>query len=80
MGVVRLARGKRPAAVLAGLLGVAVAVLVALYTGRAVDFFLLQIASNAASALALDGVDRRALAAAGPRRRDGAGAADALAA
>ena len=27
---------------------VAVAVLVALYTGRAVDFFLLQIASNAA--------------------------------
>ena len=52
VGVVRLARGKRPAAVLAGLLGVAVAVLVALYTGRAVDFFLLQIASNAASALA----------------------------
>jgi uncharacterized protein DUF3159 len=51
-GAVRLVRGKRPAAVLAGLLGVAVAVLVALYTGRAVDFFLLQIASNAASALA----------------------------
>ena len=51
-GAVRLARGKRPAAVLAGLLGVAVAVLVTLYTGRAVDFFLLQIASNAASALA----------------------------
>ena len=51
-GAVRLMRGKRPAAVLAGLLGVAVAVLVALYTGRAVDFFLLQIASNAASALA----------------------------
>ena len=52
VGAVRLARGRRPAAVLAGLLGVAVAVLVALYTGRAVDFFLLQIASNAASALA----------------------------
>lgn len=52
VGVVRLARGTRPAAVLAGLLGVAVAVLVALYTGRAVDFFLLQIAANAASALA----------------------------
>jgi hypothetical protein len=48
---VRLARGRRPAAGLAGLLGVAVAVLVALYTGRAVDFFLLQIVSNAASAL-----------------------------
>ena len=40
------------AAALAGLLGVVVAVLVTLYTGRAVDFFLLQIASNAASALA----------------------------
>ena len=52
MGAFRLARGRRPAAVLAGLLGVAVAVLVALYTGRAVDFFLLQIVSNAASALA----------------------------
>jgi Protein of unknown function (DUF3159) len=52
VAAVRLARGRRPAAVLAGLLGVAVAVLVALYTGRAVDFFLLQIASNAASALA----------------------------
>jgi len=52
VAAVRLTRGRRPAAVLAGLLGVAVAVLVALYTGRAVDFFLLQIASNAASALA----------------------------
>jgi Protein of unknown function (DUF3159) len=52
LGGVRLAQGKRPAAVLAGLLGVGAAVLVALYTGRAVDFFLLQIASNAVSALA----------------------------
>ena len=52
VAAVRIARGRRPAAVLAGLLGVAVAVLVALYTGRAVDFFLVQIASNAASALA----------------------------
>jgi Protein of unknown function (DUF3159) len=52
LGGVRLVQGKRPAAVLAGLLGVGAAVLVALYTGRAVDFFLLQIASNAASALA----------------------------
>jgi hypothetical protein len=52
VAAVRLARGRRPAAVLAGLLGVAVAVLVALHTGRAVDFFLVQIASNAASALA----------------------------
>jgi hypothetical protein len=52
LGAVRLARGKRPRAVLFGLLGVAVAALVALYTGRAVDFFLVQIVTNAASALA----------------------------
>ena len=52
VGVVRLVRGGRPRAVLFGLLGVAVAVVVALYTGRAVDFFLVQILSNAASALA----------------------------
>ncbi|MDT7599252.1 MAG: hypothetical protein QOK26_1329 [Pseudonocardiales bacterium] len=48
---VRLARGRRPAGVALGLLGVVVAALVVLYTGRAADFFLLQIASNAASAL-----------------------------
>ncbi|WP_219417744.1 DUF3159 domain-containing protein [Pseudonocardia nigra] len=52
IGAIRLARGRRPRAVLFGLLGVAVAALVALYTGRAVDFFLVQIVSNAASALA----------------------------
>jgi hypothetical protein len=52
VAVVRLVRGGRPRAVLFGLLGVAVAALVALYTGRAVDFFLVQIVSNAASALA----------------------------
>ncbi len=51
IAAVRLGRGGRPRAVLLGLLGVAVAALVALYTGRAVDFFLVQIASNAASAL-----------------------------
>ncbi|MBO0872602.1 MAG: DUF3159 domain-containing protein [Pseudonocardia sp.] len=49
---VRLARGRRPAAVALGLLGVVVASLVVLRTGRAADFFLLQIASNVASALA----------------------------
>lgn len=48
---VRLARGRRPAAVVLGLLGVVVASLVVLHTGRAADFFLLQIASNLASAL-----------------------------
>src|ERR687895_1663745 len=51
VAVVRLVRGGRPRAVLFGLLGVAVAALIALYTGRAVDFFLVQIVSNAASAL-----------------------------
>jgi hypothetical protein len=49
---VRLAKGKRPVAVLLGLLGVVLAALVVLHTGRAADFFLIQIASNAASALA----------------------------
>jgi Protein of unknown function (DUF3159) len=48
---VRLARGKRPAGVLLGLLGVVLASAIVLRTGRAADFFLLQIASNAASTL-----------------------------
>jgi hypothetical protein len=52
VGLFRLVGGRRPRSVLFGLLGVAVAALVALYTGRAVDFFLVQIATNAASALA----------------------------
>lgn len=51
VAIFRIARGKRPRAVLIGLLGVSVAALIALYTGRAEDFFLLQLASNAASAL-----------------------------
>ena len=48
----RVRRGDRPRAVLIGLLGVCVAALIALRTGRAQDFFLLQLLSNAASALA----------------------------
>ncbi|MEV4629747.1 DUF3159 domain-containing protein [Micromonospora sp. NPDC049523] len=48
----RLRRGDRPASVLVGLLAVCVAALVVLRTGRASDFFLLQLVSNAASALA----------------------------
>ncbi|WP_051167418.1 DUF3159 domain-containing protein [Actinoplanes sp. N902-109] len=52
VGVVRLRGGDKPRAVLIGLLGVCVAALIALRTGRAEDFFLLQIVSNAASALA----------------------------
>ena len=47
----RLWTGRRPAAVLLGLLGVVLAALIALRTGRAADFFLLQIASNVVSAL-----------------------------
>jgi hypothetical protein len=59
----RLYRGQRPRAVLIGLLGVCVAAVVALRTGRAEDFFLLQLLSNAASALvwALSIVVRRPL-------------------
>ncbi|WP_067498803.1 DUF3159 domain-containing protein [Actinoplanes sp. TFC3] len=52
VGVIRLRGGDKPRAVLIGLLGVCVAALVALRTGRAEDFFLLQIVTNAASALA----------------------------
>lgn len=52
VAVWRLTHGRRPRAVLFGLLGVTVAALVALYTGRAEDFFLVQILSNVASALA----------------------------
>jgi hypothetical protein len=48
----RLFRGDRPRAVLLGLLAVVVAAVVALYTGRAADFFLVQLLSNAGSALA----------------------------
>lgn len=48
----RLRAGEKPRAVLIGLLGVCVAALIALHTGRAEDFFLLQLLSNAASALA----------------------------
>ncbi|PRY21976.1 DUF3159 domain-containing protein [Pseudosporangium ferrugineum] len=52
VAVLRLRQGERPRAVLVGLLGVCVAALIAMRTGRAEDFFLLQIVSNAASALA----------------------------
>jgi hypothetical protein len=49
---VRTRTGSPPRAVVIGLAGVAVAAVVALRTGRAVDFFLVQVLSNAASALA----------------------------
>ncbi len=53
LGVVvwRLRRGDKPRAVLLGLLGVCVAALIALRTGKAEDFFLLQLLSNGASVL-----------------------------
>ena len=52
VSIARLRQGDKPRAVLIGLLGVCVAALIALRTGRAEDFFLLQLLSNAASALA----------------------------
>lgn len=48
----RLKRGVKPRAVVIGLLATSVAALIALRTGRAADFFMLQVLSNAASALA----------------------------
>jgi hypothetical protein len=52
VAVWRMSRGEKTAAVLGGLAAVTVAALVALYTGRAEDFFLIQLLSNTASALA----------------------------
>ena len=48
----RWRRGHRPRSVLVGLLAVCVAAMIALRTGRAEDFFLVQLVANAASALA----------------------------
>jgi hypothetical protein len=48
----RLYRGSRPRAALVGLLMVGLAALIVLRTGRAVDFFLVQLVTNLASALA----------------------------
>ncbi|CAM3170631.1 DUF3159 domain-containing protein [Stackebrandtia soli] len=48
----RLRGGTRPRAVLISLGGVVIAGIIALYTGRAEDFFLLQLLSNGGSALA----------------------------
>lgn len=48
----RIYRGTRPRAALVGLLMVGLAAVIVLRTGRAADFFLVQLASNAASVLA----------------------------
>ncbi len=47
----RVLRGGRPLAALLGLLGTLLAGLIVLRTGRAADFFLVQLVSNTASAL-----------------------------
>ncbi|MCP2164755.1 DUF3159 domain-containing protein [Goodfellowiella coeruleoviolacea] len=52
VGVIRLLRRDRPRAVVVSVALVVIAALVAMHTGRAADFFLLQILSNVASALA----------------------------
>ncbi|MGH3870386.1 MAG: DUF3159 domain-containing protein [Pseudonocardiaceae bacterium] len=51
VAALRWRRGNRPLAAVLGLLGVLVAALIALYTGRAADFFLAQLLSNVVSAL-----------------------------
>lgn len=51
IGVFRLVRGGKLGAVLISVAAVSGAALIALYTGRAEDFFLLQLLSNGASAL-----------------------------
>ncbi|WP_336920675.1 DUF3159 domain-containing protein [Aquipuribacter sp. SD81] len=51
LGALRLLRGRPPRAALLGLLGTVVSALVVARTGRAVDFFLLQLLANGASAL-----------------------------
>lgn len=51
VGVFRLARGDKVRAVVVSLAAVIVAALIALHTGRAQDFFLIQVLSNVASAL-----------------------------
>ncbi|OZM70986.1 hypothetical protein CFN78_22825 [Amycolatopsis antarctica] len=51
VGIFRLSRGERARAVVVSLAAVIAAALVALHTGRAEDFFLIQLLSNVASAL-----------------------------
>ncbi|WIX81436.1 DUF3159 domain-containing protein [Amycolatopsis carbonis] len=51
LGTYRLIRGDKARAVVVSLAAVVIAALIALHTGRAEDFFLLQLLSNAASAL-----------------------------
>ena len=52
VGIWRLSRGRRVTASVASVAAVALAAFIALRTGRAEDFFLVQLLSNVASALA----------------------------
>jgi hypothetical protein len=52
VAAIRWRRGERPRAVVLGLLGVALGTFLAVRTGRAADFFAVQLAANVASALA----------------------------
>lgn len=51
LGIVRVTRGGKARALVVSLAAVVAAALIALHTGRAQDFFLLQLMSNVASAL-----------------------------
>jgi hypothetical protein len=51
VGIIRLVRGDKIRAVAVSLTAVIAAAVVALHTGRAADFFLIQVLSNVASAL-----------------------------
>jgi len=51
VGIYRIARGGKVRALVVSLAAVVAAALIALHTGRAQDFFLLQLMSNVASAL-----------------------------
>ncbi len=51
VATLRWRRGERPLAALLGLLFISVAALIALYTGRAAEFFIAQLLSNVVSAL-----------------------------
>lgn len=55
IAIVGIAQGRRPRAVVIGLLAVVVAALIAASTGEARDFFLIRLLTNAASALAWAG-------------------------
>lgn len=55
LAIAGLVQGRRPRAVIVGLLAVLVAALIALRTGEATDFFLVRLLSNGASALAWAG-------------------------